>query len=58
MLTTSIHHPLHVIEAAKAGAHIGTMPYKVFQQLFVHPFTTSGQDLHLKDWEKVKAQVA
>jgi transaldolase len=55
VLTTSIRHPLHVIEAAKAGAHIGTMPYKVFQQLFVHPLIASGQDLFLKDWEKVKA---
>jgi transaldolase len=39
ILAASIRGPLHVIDAAKAGAHIGTMPFKVLQQLFNHPLT-------------------
>lgn len=57
VLAASLRHPLHVIAAAKAGADIATMPYKVFQQLFGHPLTEKGQDQFLKDWDRVKAQV-
>src|SRR5579863_5139462 len=56
VLAASIRHPIHVVEAAKAGAHIATMPFKVFEQLLKHPLTDKGQDQFLKDWEKVKAQ--
>ena len=42
------------VEAAKAGAHIGTMPFKVFEQLFKHPLTDKGLDAFLKDWEKAR----
>lgn len=42
-----------MIEAAKAGADIATMPYKVFSQLFNHPLTEKGQAKCLKDWEQV-----
>ncbi len=57
VLAASIRHSMHVIEAAKAGADIVTMPYKVFDQLFKHPLTEKGQDRFLEDWERVKSLV-
>jgi transaldolase len=48
---------MHVVEAAKMGADIGTMPMSVFTQLLKHPLTDSGLKRFLEDWEKVKAQV-
>src|ERR1700675_490235 len=54
VLAASLRHPLHVIAAALMGAHIGTMPYKVFEQLFKHPLTDSGLAAFLKDWEKAR----
>jgi transaldolase len=57
VLAASIRHPIHVVEAAKAGADIATMPYKVFEQLFKHPLTDKGQDQFLSDWERVKSVV-
>jgi transaldolase len=56
VLAASLRHPLHVVEAAKAGADVGTMPYKVFDQLFKHPLTDKGQEQFLKDWEKARVQ--
>jgi transaldolase len=55
VLAASLRGPLHVLEAAKMGAHIGTMPYKVFEQLFHHPLTDRGLESFLKDWEKARA---
>jgi transaldolase len=52
VLAASIRHPLHIIEAAKAGAHIATVPYKVLVQATQHPLTDKGIELFLKDWEK------
>ena len=54
VLAASLRHPIHVLEAAKMGAHIGTMPFKVFQQLFQHPLTDKGLQSFLKDWEKAR----
>ncbi len=54
VLAASLRHPMHVLEAAKIGAHIGTMPFKVFEQLFRHPLTDRGLDAFLKDWEKAR----
>jgi transaldolase len=54
VLAASLRHPIHVVEAAKMGAHIGTMPYKVFEQLFHHPLTDKGLAGFLKDWEKAR----
>lgn len=54
VLAASLRHPLHVVEAAKMGSHIGTMPYKVFNQLFHHPLTDKGLAAFLKDWEKAR----
>jgi len=54
VLAASLRHPMHVIEAAKLGADIATMPYKVFEQLFKHPLTDRGLEAFLKDWEKAR----
>ena len=54
VLAASLRHPIHVVEAAKMGAHIGTMPFKVFEQLFRHPLTDRGLENFLKDWEKAR----
>jgi transaldolase len=52
VLAASIRGPLHVIDAAKAGAHIATMPFKVLDQLFRHPLTDKGLEQFLKDYSK------
>lgn len=53
IISASIRHPQHVLTSAKAGAHISTIPYKVFKQMLGHPMTESGIDKFLKDWETV-----
>jgi len=53
VLAASLRSPTHVIESALAGAHIGTMPFKVMDQLFNHPLTDKGLEQFLKDWGKV-----
>lgn len=53
VIVASIRNPLHVVEAAKMGAHITTIPYAVIQQLIRHPLTDIGIERFLKDWEKV-----
>ena len=53
ILAASLRHSGHVIEAAKAGAHVGTMPFKVMDSLFNHPLTDKGLDQFLKDYHKV-----
>jgi transaldolase len=58
VLAASLRHPLHVVEAAVAGAHVATIPFKVLDQMIKHPLTDKGLDAFLKDWEKVKAQAA
>jgi transaldolase len=57
VLAASLRGPMHVLEAAKMGAHIGTMPYKVFEQLFHHPLTDKGLEGFLNDWEKARASL-
>ena len=54
VLAASLRHPLHVVEAAKAGADVGTLPFKVIDAMFNHPLTDKGLAQFLKDWEKVK----
>jgi len=54
ILAASIRSPLHVTEAALAGADIATMPFSVIQQLIKHPLTDVGLAKFLSDWEKVK----
>ncbi|ADQ04826.1 transaldolase [Caldicellulosiruptor owensensis OL] len=53
IIAASIRHPIHVIEAAKAGAHIATVPFKVLEQMTKHALTDVGIERFLKDWEKV-----
>ncbi len=52
ILVASIRNPLHVIEAARIGAHIATMPAKVYQALLKHPLTDIGLTRFLEDWKK------
>lgn len=52
VLAASLRHPLHVIQAAQAGAHIATMPYSVFQAMFKHPLTDVGMQKFLEDARK------
>jgi transaldolase len=52
ILAASIRHPLHIVDAAKAGADVATMPFKVLEALYNHPLTDKGLAQFLKDWEK------
>ncbi|HEY1497165.1 MAG TPA: fructose-6-phosphate aldolase [Candidatus Solibacter sp.] len=52
VLAASLRSPTHVIDSALAGAHIGTMPFKVLDMLFNHPLTDKGLDQFLKDYAK------
>lgn len=52
IIAASIRHPVHVLEAAKAGAHIATMPAKVFQMLIKHPLTDAGIEKFMADAKK------
>jgi len=52
VLVASIRHPMHVVEAAKLGAHVGTLPPAVLRQMFVHPLTEKGLAAFLADWKK------
>lgn len=54
VIVASIRNPLHVVDAAKVGADIATIPYSVITQLIKHPLTDIGIEKFLKDWEKVK----
>ena len=56
IISASIRHPMHVVEVAKAGSHIATIPYKVIAQMINHPLTTSGIEQFLKDWEGVEVK--
>ena len=52
VLAASIRHPIHVVEAARMGAHVATMPFKVIEQLLKHPLTDKGLEQFLSDWRK------
>lgn len=54
LIVASIRHPIHVIQAARYGAHIATIPPKVIKQMVKHSLTDVGIERFLKDWEKVK----
>jgi transaldolase len=53
VLAASLRHPAHVLEAARLGAHVATMPIKVIQQLFRHPMTDLGLARFMADWQTV-----
>jgi transaldolase len=53
VLVASVRHPLHVLEAARLGADVATIPFNVLEQLAKHPLTDIGLKKFLADWEKV-----
>ena len=53
IIAASIRHPLHVVECAKAGADIATIPYKVIMQMVKHPLTDQGIEKFVNDYKKV-----
>ncbi len=57
VLVASIRHPLHLIEAAKLGAHVATLPPAVIKQLVKHPLTDKGLDAFLADWKKTGQKI-
>ncbi len=54
ILAASVRHPVHVLEAAKAGADIATCPFKVLKQMFRHPLTDAGVKSFTDDWNKLQ----
>lgn len=54
VIAASIRHPLHVTQAALAGAHIATVPFKVLQQMARHPLTDLGIEKFLADWKTLE----
>lgn len=54
IIAASIRHPVHVTQAAKAGAHIATCPFKVLEACLKHPLTDAGIKRFLEDWEKAR----
>jgi len=52
VLAASIRHPMHIVDAALAGADVSTIPFKVIQQLVKHPLTDKGLESFLSDWKK------
>ena len=53
VIAASIRHPLHVVAAAKAGAHIATIPYSVLMQMIKHPLTDIGIARFAEDWQRI-----
>ena len=58
IITASVRHPLHVTQAALAGAHIATIPFKVLQRMVHHPLTDKGIVQFRSDWGKARAGLA
>jgi transaldolase len=54
VLVASVRHPLHIIEAAKLGADIVTLPPEILGKMLAHPLTEKGLSAFLSDWEKIK----
>lgn len=52
VLAASIRHPIHVLQAAQAGADVATIPTKIFRQMYTHPLTDIGLQNFMSDWEK------
>ncbi len=57
VLAASLRHPMHIVDAALAGADIATMPFGVFTQLVKHPLTDVGLDKFLQDWKSLKEEL-
>lgn len=56
VLVASIRHPIHVIESAKLGADVATLPPEILQKMIHHTLTDKGLDIFLTDWEKIKKE--
>jgi transaldolase len=52
VLVASVRHPIHLVEAAKMGAHVATLPPSVIRMLLKHPLTDRGLEAFLADWQK------
>lgn len=57
LLVASVRHPLHVIRAAKLGAHVATVPPDILEKMFTHPLTDSGLKKFLEDWSSLSRQL-
>ncbi|HMC36298.1 MAG TPA: fructose-6-phosphate aldolase, partial [Actinomycetota bacterium] len=57
VLAASLRHPMHVVEAARLGADVGTMPFSVFSLLVKHPLTDIGLEKFLSDWKKLQKEL-
>jgi transaldolase len=57
VLAASLRHPMHVVEAARLGADIATMPYDVFTKLVKHPLTDTGLERFTADWAQLKERL-
>jgi len=55
ILVASIRHPVHVVDAAKIGADVVTLPPAVLNKMMLHPLTKIGLDNFLADWDKLKS---
>jgi transaldolase len=58
VLTASVRHPRHVTDAALAGSHIATLPFKIFEQMVHHPLTDKGIVQFRSDWDKARQAMA
>ncbi len=54
IIVASVRHPMHVLEAAKIGAHISTLPFGVLEKLIAHPLTNIGIQRFLDDWKRLQ----
>jgi len=57
VLVASVRHPLHVLQAALMGADVATIPFKIIDQMFMHPLTDSGLQRFLDDWKKNESKL-
>jgi transaldolase len=57
VLAASLRHPMHVVEAARLGADVATMPFSVFSQLVKHPLTDIGLEKFLNDWKQLQKEL-
>jgi transaldolase len=57
VLASSLRHPMHVVEAARLGADVATMPFDVFSKLVKHPLTDLGLDKFLSDWKQLQKEL-
>lgn len=57
VLVASVRHPMHVLQAALMGADVATIPFKIIDQMFMHPLTDSGLQRFLDDWKKNESKL-